>query len=106
MANQRLEMDVKLSEKYDILERGARVSAVEQGSQSRWRSWLAPVGPCDPRRTLALSWPSPSSGEGRDRRQGLPRRVPVLMRENGEFRIVRPGAQHGWPAASDKVCEP
>lgn len=30
----------------------------------------------------------------------------VLRREDGEFRVVRPGALRGWHAASDKVCEP
>jgi hypothetical protein len=30
----------------------------------------------------------------------------VLRREDGEFRVVRPGALGSWRAVSDKVCEP
>jgi hypothetical protein len=30
----------------------------------------------------------------------------VLRREDGEFRVLRPGAWQSWHAASDKVCEP
>jgi hypothetical protein len=30
----------------------------------------------------------------------------VLKGEDGEVRVVRPGASHSWRAVSDKVCEP
>jgi hypothetical protein len=88
------------------------VSAVEQGSQPRWRSRLPLWAPLILGAgvvwafMLASSWPSPSEDEAATVVKVCHDGTLVLKREDGEFRLVRPGALRGWRAASDKVCEP
>jgi hypothetical protein len=85
------------------------MSAVEQRSQPLWRGWLPVWAPlvfiAGLIFVLLLSWLPPST-ETSTVIKGCRDGTLVLKRDDGEFRIVRPGAQSSWRAASDKVCEP
>jgi hypothetical protein len=88
------------------------MSAVEQGSRPRWRYWLAGLGPLllgagvVAAFVITFSWLPPSEEDNATVVKVCRDGTLVLKREDGEFRVLRPGAWHGWRAASDKVCEP